>query len=262
MNLKYIFVFCLLILSLNSVSQISEDINRTDQSGKKQGHWIKKYPDGHIQYDGYFKDNQPVGTFKRYYETDTLHSVLIYSDNGKEVNASIFHPNGFIASKGKYVNQLKEGKWQYFSGVMKDHMVWEEEYKANLRNGPSLKYYPDNSPAEKVFYLNDLRNGEWIQYFTNGNICLKANYINAKLQGSFEVFFTNGKPEYIGQYKDDTRNGSWKIFNADGSLKYDVKYVDGVATNSEMSKKESDYLDALEKNKGKIADPEKTGTIW
>jgi hypothetical protein len=25
---------------------------------------------------------------------------------------------------------------------------------------------------------------------------------------------------------------------------------------------ESDYLDSLEKNKGKIADPEKTGVIW
>ena len=262
MNLKNIFVFCLLILSLNSFSQITEDINKTDKNGMKQGHWIKKYPSGHILYDAYFRDNQPVGPFKRYYETDTLHSILIYSNDNKEVNASIYHPNGYIASKGKYVNQLKEGKWQYFSAKMNGYIVWEEVYKANIRNGASLKYYPDSSLAEKAFYVNDLRNGEWIQYFPNGNICLKANYLNGKLQGSFEVFFNNGKPQYIGQYKDDTRNGSWKIFNANGSLKYNIEYVEGVATNSEMSKKESDYLDSLEKNKGKIADPEKTGTIW
>jgi hypothetical protein len=48
----------------------------------------------------------------------------------------------------------------------------------------------------------------------------------------------------------------------DGSLKYDIEYIAGVAKNSEKAKKDSDYLDALEKNKGKIADPEKTGTIW
>jgi hypothetical protein len=38
--------------------------------------------------------------------------------------------------------------------------------------------------------------------------------------------------------------------------------VAGVTTDSAMYNKESDYLDSLEKNRGKIADPEKTGTIW
>jgi antitoxin component YwqK of YwqJK toxin-antitoxin module len=262
MNPKNISIFCFILLSINSFSQINEDINITDKNGMKQGHWIKKYPDKHVQYNGYFKDNQPVGTFLRYYETDTLHSVLIYSSNGKEADASIYHPNSFLASKGKYVNQMKEGKWQFFSAKTNGHLVWEEEYKDNLRNGPSIKYFPDNSLAEKVFYVNDLRTGEWLQYFQNGKICLKANYVEGKLQGSFEVFFDNGKPEFIGQYKDDMRDGSWKIYNSDGSLKYKVEYIDGVATNSEMLKKESDYLDSLEKNKGKFADPEKTGTIW
>jgi antitoxin component YwqK of YwqJK toxin-antitoxin module len=262
MSLKNFFIFSLLLICLSSFSQINEDINLTDKNGMKQGHWIKKYPDGHILYEGYFKDNKPVGAFKRYYENDTIHSVLIYSDNSNVANALIYHPNGFIASKGRFVNQLKEGKWQYFSARIDGHLVWEEEYKANIRNGLSLKYYPDSSLAEQLNYINDLREGEWLQYFPNGEICLKANYVNGKLQGSFEVFFDNGKPEYIGQYKDDTRNGSWKIFNTDGSLKYNIEYVEGIATNSEMSKKESDNLDALEKNKGKIADPEKTGTIW
>ena len=262
MDLKNIFTYSLLLICLNSFSQINEDINKTDQSGMKQGRWIKKYPDGHILYEGYFKDNQPVGIFKRYYDNDTIHSVLVYTDNGRVADASIFHPNGFVASKGKFINQLKEGKWQYFSARNAGHLVWEEEYKANIRNGPSLKYYPDSSLAEKVNYINDLRNGEWFQYFPDGKICLKANYIKGRLQGSFEIFFDNSKPEYLGQYKDDTRNGLWKIFNIDGSLKYNIEYIDGVAANSEMSKKESDYLDSLEKNKGKIADPGKTGTIW
>ena len=243
-------------------SQVPDSINKTDKNGMKQGHWIKKYPDGHIQYNGYFKDNQPVGAFKRFFENDTIHSVLIYSNNGKEANASIYYANGCIASKGKYINQLKEGKWQFYSSIINGYLVFDEEYKSNLRNGASQKYYPDSSLAEKVSFENDLRNGEWIQYFQNGKICLKANYINGKLDGSFEVFFGNSKPEYIGQYKDDTRDGSWKIFKPDGSLKYNIKYVAGVAADSAMYNKESDYLDSLEKNKGKIADPEKTGTIW
>ena len=261
MSLKTILMFSYLMLGSIMHSQTTDSINFTDKNGMKQGHWIKKYPDGHIQYNGYFKDNKPVGIFKRYFENDTLNSVLVFSSDSKEAIASLYHSNGFIASRGKFVNQLKEGKWKYFSSKFNGYLVLEEEYKANIRNGSSLKYYPDSVLAEKVFYINDLRSGEWIQYFPNGKVCLKANYIEGKLQGSFTVYFSNGKPEYIGQYKDDTRDGSWKIFNPDGSLKYNIKYVDGIAENSEKFKKESDYLDALEKNKGKIADPAITGTI-
>ena len=81
----------------------------------KQGHWIKKYPNGHTQYNGYFRDNHPVGSFKRYFENDTLQSELIFSSDGKEANATIYQQNGLIASSGKFVNQLKEGKWKFFS---------------------------------------------------------------------------------------------------------------------------------------------------
>jgi antitoxin component YwqK of YwqJK toxin-antitoxin module len=262
MNLKSILVLALLVFHVSSFSQIHDSINKTDSNGMKQGHWIKKYPDGHVQYDGYFKDNQPIGAFKRFFENDTLHSLLIFNGDGKETLAFLYHPNGFLASKGKFVNQLKEGKWKFFSEKIKGCLISEEEYKTNIRNGISLKYYPDSSLAEKVFYINDVRNGAWIQFFPNGNICLKATYVNGKLQGDYEVFFDNGIHEYIGQYKEDTRNGTWKIFNPDGSLKYNIEYVAGVAVNSEKYKKESDYLDTLEKNKGKIADPERTGTIW
>jgi len=262
MNLKSILIFLLLLTGINSFSQANDSINFTDKNGMKQGHWIKKYPNGHAQYNGYFKDNQPVGTFKRFLENDTLQSVFIFSNDSREAIATIYHSNGFIASKGKFVNQQKEGKWQFFSSKWNGYLINEEEYLKNIRNGASVKFYPDSSILEKVLYINDLRHGEWIQYFPDDKICLRANYVNGKLNGSFEVFYDNGKLQYKGQYKNDARDGLWKIFNNDGSLKYDVEYIAGVAKDSEKAKKDSDYLDALEKNKGKIADPEKTGTIW
>jgi antitoxin component YwqK of YwqJK toxin-antitoxin module len=262
MKQKNILILFLVLLSVGSFSQGIEDINKTDKNGMKQGHWIKKYPNGHVQYDAYFKDNQPFGTFYRYFENDTLHSVLVFSKDGKEAMATIYHPNGFIASRGRFVNQLKEGNWQFFSEKSKEYLVLEEMYSVNKRNGVSLKYYPDKSLLEKITYENDLRTGEWIQYFPNGNICLKGNYVKGKLNGSFSVYFENGKPEYIGLYKEDTRHGTWKRYNSEGILKDTIDYIAGIVQNPEKYKKETEYLDALEKNKGKIADPEKTGTIW
>jgi antitoxin component YwqK of YwqJK toxin-antitoxin module len=263
MNLRTILIFVLLVILPASLqAQQYENINKTDNNGKKQGHWIKNYPNGHIRYDGYFKDGQPTGIFKRFFENDTLRSILVFSSDGKVAEAEIYHPNGYIATKGKFVNQMKEGKWSFYSATIRGSLVCEEEYLNNLKNGPSFKYYHDKRPAEKLNYSKDIRTGEWIQYFPNGNVCLKANYISGKLQGKFEVFFANGKPEYVGQYKDDARDGLWNIYNIDGSLKYSIEYVAGTAKNPDLYRKESDYLDSLEKNKGKISDPEKTGTIW
>jgi antitoxin component YwqK of YwqJK toxin-antitoxin module len=262
MKLKTIMVLVLFILSASLSAQVNDSINKTDNNGKKQGHWIKKYPNGHVQYDGYFKDDQPTGVFKRFFENDTLRSVLVFGSDSKVAEASLYHPNGYIASKGKFVNQIKEGKWLFYSDKIEGYLICEEEYLNNLKNGPSLKYYPDKILAEKLNYSKDIRTGEWVQYFPNGKTCLKANYINGKLQGKFEVFFTDGKPEYVGQYKNDARDGLWNIYNSDGTLKYNIEYIEGTAKNPDLYQKESDYLDALEKNKGKISDPEKTGTIW
>jgi antitoxin component YwqK of YwqJK toxin-antitoxin module len=262
MKPKSILIFFLILISLNIYSQSVDTINKTDKNGMKQGHWIKKYPNGHVQYNGYFKDNHPVGPFKRYFENDTIQSVLVFSNDGKEAFASFYHPNGLIASKGKFINQQKEGKWRFFSSRINGYLVCEEEYKGNIREGLSLKFYPDSSLAEKVSYLNDLRNGEWLQYFPNRIICLRANYAEGKLNGSFSTYFNNGKPEYTGQYKDDTRNGTWIVYDSNGTFKYNIEYVAGRAVNSEKFKKESEFLDTLEKNKGKIADPAITGTIW
>jgi len=262
MDLK-IFVICsFLIIPCLATGQSELNINQTDNQGRKQGHWIKKYPDENVMYDGFFKDDHPVGEFRRYFENKTLKSLLIYNDDGTEAIATIYHLNGNISSKGKYLNQMKEGKWQFFSAFIKGYLISEEHYSSNLKNGPSLKFYPDSTVAERSIYINNIRQGECIQYYSNGAICLKSNYLNGKINGKFEVWFENGRIEFSGQYKNDARDGLWYIYNDDGTLKYKLEYLAGVTKDHQMDIDESDYLDSLEKNTGKIADPEKTGVIW
>jgi len=262
MNLKIITIASLLAISAIATCQTETEINKTDQQGRKQGHWVKKYPDGIIMYDGFFKDDHPVDEFRRYYENKTLKSLLIYSSDGTEAVATIYHPNGNISSKGKYINQIKEGKWQFFSSIINGYLISEEYYSGNLKNGLSLKFYPDSTVAERLTYINDIRQGEWIRYYPNSAVCLKSNYLNDKINGRFEVWFENGSIELSGQYKNDVRDGLWYIYNNDGTVKYKIEYLAGVTKDRQMDIDESDYLDSLEKNKGKIADPEKAGIIW
>lgn len=261
MNLKTICIAFIMTVPIIAAAQNGSETNITDQQGRKQGHWIKYYPDSTVMYDGFFKDDHPVGEFRRYYNDKTLKSLLVYSSDGREANAEIFHPNGFIESKGKYVNQLKEGKWQFFSISINGYLILEEYYSKNIRNGPSVKYYPDGTIAEKKLYKNDIAEGEWIKYYPNGKICLKSSYLNGKIEGPFEVWFENGSLQFSGRYKNDSRDGLWLIYNTDGTVKYKINYVDGFTEDRQMDIDESDYLDSLDQNRGKIADPEKTGVI-
>lgn len=80
MYCKFITIILLLGISAGSNCQIPNNINQMDAKGEKQGYWIKKYPDGQILYEGSFRNNKPVGEFKRYYEDGSLKSVLMYSD--------------------------------------------------------------------------------------------------------------------------------------------------------------------------------------
>ena len=261
MNLKIFIIASLLAVSAKTPCQAQSELNITDSKGQKQGHWIKKYPNQSVMYEGFFENDHPVGEFKRYNEDRTLKSVLIYSKDGKEAVATNYHPNGYISSKGKYINQMKEGKWQFFSSIYEGYLICEEIYSKNFKNGSSLKFYRDSTVAEKVNYINNVRQGECIQYYPNGAICLKSNYLNGKINGPFIVLFENGTVEISGQYKNELRDGTWLIYTKDGLLKYKIEYQEGVTQDNQMDIDESDYLDSLEKNKGKIADPEKSGII-
>jgi antitoxin component YwqK of YwqJK toxin-antitoxin module len=259
MKFKLLISSLLLAISIFSFGQNDPGLNMTDKQGRKQGHWIKKYPNEAVMYDGYFKDDHPVGEMKRYYETQKLKSVLKYSDDGRKASATMYHPNGYISAKGKYVDQKKEGKWLFYSEFIEGYLILEENYTADLKNGPSVKFYPDSTVAQKLTYIKDLKQGEWTQYYPSGAVWLKSNYHNGKINGKFEVWFENGAIEYSGQYIDDSRDGEWVIFKNDGTIKYKMTYVLGITNDRQMDIDESDFLDSLENNKGKIADPEKTG---
>lgn len=255
MNKQFIFSTLLIFLTLDIFGQVNTPTNMVDAQGKKQGEWVKYYKNGAIQYKGKFKDDHPVDTLVRYYENKVLMSIFVYSEDGKQATARINHPNGYIASEGVYVNQLKEGVWKFYSEEVEGYLMNEENYSENMKNGLSIKYYSTKAVAEKLTYSYGLKDGEWLQYFADGQPFLKASYSAGLLEGKFETWFSNGKPEFIGAYKDNFRDGKWLIYNEDGSLKYEVNYVRGTPDNSQIILDASDELDKMEKGGRTVADP-------
>ena len=72
----------------------------------------------------------------------------------------------------------------------------------------------------------------------------------------------NGKTEFTGRYKDDLREGEWIVYGKNGNQRFKTTYTAGIPDNQDIDVYQSNYLDSLENNKPKFADPEKTGEIW
>jgi len=249
----------LLFFSLLWITTLVLSQNVTDAQGLKQGPWVKKYPNGNLMYEGTFKDDRPVGLFKRYNEDGILLSELNYTDKNDKTNAAFFYPDGTKAAEGTYVSRKKDGLWKYYSDTQPSYLVGEEYYTADLRNGLSQKYYPDGTLAEMITWDKGNRTGEWIQYYPDGSVCLRAEYIAGKLEGLFSYYHPNGKLYYEGKYKDDFRTGDWMVFNYDGSLKQIIAYKEGKPSDPKLADQETRFLDQLEENRDKIEIVDITG---
>ncbi|HCM58922.1 MAG TPA: hypothetical protein DIS74_00780 [Bacteroidales bacterium] len=252
-NLFTIFIF---LAPLILFSQ-----NLTDASGKKQGPWVKNYPNGKIMYEGTFRDDKPVGLFKRYTEEGVLLSELTYAPGKDEATAVFYYGDGIKAAEGKYVARKKEGLWRFWSATQPPYLISEEYYHNDTRHGLSVKYYADSTLAEKVAWDMGNRSGEWLQYYPDGSICLRAEFMAGKLEGPFSYYHPNGKLQYEGRYLEDRRTGDWMIFNEDGSLKQIIAYKDGVPADPKLADQETSFLDDLEKKKGRVTVTDITGTV-
>jgi len=251
--ITFIIAIC---LSTCILGQTGNDINKVDGNNKKQGTWIKYYSNGKIQYKGTFKDDKPTDTLTRYYQNSAIMSVTIYSVDGNGAYSHIYDQNGFKVSEGRYINQMKEGLWKFYSPTIKDYLVNEEYYSENIKNGISSKYYENEAVAEKINYSYGIKEGEWTQYYADGQLSLRSYYVNGSLEGKFETWHPNGKPKYIGTYKDNYREGKWFIYNEDGSLKYEADYIRGTTNNSQMLLDASESIDKLEQQGKSVDDPE------
>lgn len=255
-NKHFFFYLIFTVLSALSMGQSTEKINLVDENNKKQGTWISYHSNGNIRYKGKFKDDQPMDTMTRYYENGMKRSVMIYDENGRDVYAYIYHTNGFLASEGNYRDQMKEGKWKFFSSTIDGYMVTEEHYTENIRNGKSIKYFENGNIADITIYSFGIKEDKWLQYYSNGVPFLEANYSNGKLDGKFETWFNNGNPKSVGLYKDNLREGKWLIYNEDGSLKYEANYVRGTPDNKQMIIDGSELIDKMELDGRYVDDPE------
>ena len=213
-------------------------INYIDNNGLKQGHWKKYYDNGNMEYDGHFKNDKPVGEFKRFFPGNKIKAIMNYKEDGRTVKTTLFYQNAKKAAEGTFIGMKKEGQWQYFS-YYGGYLSSIENYINGEKDGVSYKYYENGKITEEIHWKNGIKQGKWARYYLNEKTIIRSTYVNNKLDGDYEAFYNNGDLKVKGIYRKDNRHGKWLYYDEKGEIKSTIKYHYGeVLDNDELNEYE------------------------
>lgn len=201
-----------IFLALISYHFASAQINQVDEQGRKQGKWIKFYPNSQVaEYQITFKNDKPIGTAIYNYESNEIKAVLKYSQNSNRAEAYMYYENGKLMSHGIYINQQKDSIWTSFDDL--GRITMKESYKNNKLNGQKSLYYLPDNPEDRSEIVISI-----------------YNFVNGQVEGEFVEYYPikpSKKLRKTGQYKNHRRHGEWIYYDIDGDKISVEHYQDG-----------------------------------
>ena len=213
----FIFFFFL------STTVFSQGINQVDASGLKQGKWKKSYENGSLRYEGFFKDNNPVGIFTYYYPSSEVYIEKEFFHNGEAAAAHFFYKSGALKASGLYVNELKDSTWNYFN--TDSILIGSEQYKDGNLHGMAKTFYDSGELYEAKRWENGVKHGEWKQFYIDGTLKMKCLLTNGKQDGYFFFYHPNGELNIKGNYDFDEKIGVWMYYNENSKLDTTINFI-------------------------------------
>lgn len=229
--------------------------NYVDINGMKQGYWLKQDENGNNVFEGTFKNNEPIGLFKKFHPNGVVKAEMNFDKyDQKKVNVKMFDSSGELSAEGAYYDKKKEGLWKFYG--QQEKLIAEETYTKGVLNGVSKNYYKSGGIQEIKMFKNGLMHGEWKWFYENGKPRLSANHTNGKRSGAFYIFYESGFYYIKGAYKDDYKDGDWYIYDEKGSQIVNYHFTQGVADNQdELDRKVTEELKEMESKKGLFKEP-------
>lgn len=212
------------------------DFNTVNSRNKKDGTWIRVWPNGNLYYAGQFDDGAPTGGFLFFYEDGQVMSEVSHIENGRKSFTKTFRPDGSVQAEGMYMTsreldangepvRVKQGEWKYFDS--KGQLRLKEHYNADVLHGPTQTFASNGQSLEEGQYLQGERDGKWITRDELGTKLSEINYANGQFHGMCTVHYGNGRPQSVGLYQNGVETGYWKTFMEDGTLQTTRQFEQG-----------------------------------
>ncbi len=229
--------------------------NQTDEQGRKQGEWAKKYANGNYMYEATFEDGKPVGTVIRYYENGQKSSEQAYNADGS-CTVTIFSVQGKKEAEGNFVDEKREGEWRFYAED--GTLISMQNYVAGVLNGSAKQYYETGELLSETPYENGLRSGFAIEYYVSGKKKRVTYYSKDLPHGDTKTWDESGKIIIEGKYEKGVAVGEWKYYDSELN-EYFVEKHDktGKITNQkELNARMSRKYDMQDAQRYQLQDPQ------
>ena len=212
---------------------VGTDFNVTDAEGRKQGRWIRVYPDGQLYYSGSFKDDRPVGHFTFFRENGRVLSEVEHETGSDMAKAILYREDGTESHRGQYRTVLVDGAWtQHKAGAWEafdaqGRTRLKEHYQADLLDGPSRAFHPNGNLLEEGQYLKGDKTGLWKTYNRAGELRSEELWREGERHGVSKVMQDNGQPLSLGEFERGIPVGEWQTFTPMGKVRSVITYEGG-----------------------------------
>ncbi len=140
----------------------------------------------------------------------TVSIFLFFSFSGAPVQKKVIRTKEFdiqfyVSLKKKRANQNKEYFW-YKSGEIHKSVG---NAAGELLHLQYVKYYTDNSLAEKGEFKYGLKKGVWKQWYQNGQVMEESRWVDGVKYGPYSYYNEMGELVITGKYRDNIKIGVW-----------------------------------------------------
>ncbi|MFT3737351.1 MAG: toxin-antitoxin system YwqK family antitoxin [Breznakibacter sp.] len=226
-----IFFLTVIIHSLNAQSfniYQGDTINRTDATNLKQGLWITFDASGkQIVEQGNYINNKKEGTWIRKYPNGNTKHEITFKNGMANGDAKFYFENGSLWETGTWVIDHWVGPYQFYHPNGQKAYDWNYN-NLGKRNGPQ-KYYHDNG---KLKYSGTWQNGKTVgnmQVFDEKGVLISERvYENGKFETSIDKRHEPIEKEVPQSAMTQfTGTGQHSVYNLAGQIEKSGYFING-----------------------------------
>lgn len=182
----------------------------------------------------------PDGTFRQYTDNGKIASQGKIVDGLRQGRWTTFGPDGKrIASEGNYKDDFRDGLWKFYddAGVLYVTVEYAQEPKRpdlilithdyGNENGVSERFFPDGRLEERMENRAGYADGPVVRYYRSGRKAHEGRFQEDRRTGMWRFYYPDGTVERTEEYKEGVLHGRVQNFLPDGRLYHESRWQDG-----------------------------------
>lgn len=231
---------------------------------KKEGKWIvfgknqkdPKFKPDQVVEEGFYNANRKEGIWVRYYPNGNKKSEISYKRGRPNGSFKLYYENGNVEEEGEWTNRLYNGAFKryYEDGTLEQEKTFDANGKAK---GKIVYYYPNGKKELEFNSENGKETGVATRYYPNGDVKEVISFENGDALEFRDKKMVNKPVEVketikqknsptaqgkVNEAHQDIKDGYAKRFNENKDILMDGEFKGGKLWNGKWYKYDENGL--------------------